>query len=197
MKLLLLSRVAVIIVASQLLFFRPAMAQDAQESALWEKLKSGQGMVIAMRHTEVTNGPSAVHFDASGNCQGEVMLSDKGHAQARKIGELFASHGIKPTVVHSPMCRVKETVRLAFGGLGVYHDDLREIASADAVRRQQFLKTATSLLKLAAGKQVVVFVGHAPNLAEITMEQFAYGIGLVGNITKDGEIEGIGRVKLY
>jgi phosphohistidine phosphatase SixA len=157
----------------------------------------GSSMVVAMRHTEVQSGNNPTHFDPSGHCQGENLLTARGRDQAREIGALFARNGIKPIVIYSPMCRTKETARLAFGEPGQTHDDLREISSADQGRRQQFLKISSAMLTKAAGPQVVVFIGHAPNLFELTMEQSTYGVGLVGSITAQGDIDSIGKIKLY
>ena len=89
-----------------------------------------------MRHTQPAGG-NPLAWDASGNCKGESMLTAEGKAHARKIGEEFAKHGIKPTVISSPMCRCRDTARIAFGEEGVTDAALREIASADPERRMR------------------------------------------------------------
>src|SRR5258707_12987761 len=80
---------------------------------LWEKLKTEADLVVLMRHTQPAGG-NPLTWDESGSCKGESMLTAEGKAHARKIGEAFASHGIKPSVISSPMCRCRDTARMAF-----------------------------------------------------------------------------------
>lgn len=159
--------------------------------------KNTPGTVVAMRHTEVT-GSQPTHYDPSGQCRGESMLTAKGRAQAQAIGSLFAAQGIVPYVIHSPMCRTTDTAHLAFPNSPLRTDSgLREIASADAEGRQNFLRVAARLLHQAPRDRLVVFIGHAPNLFALTMEDFGYGVGLVGRISPNGDIEGSELIKLY
>lgn len=178
---------------------RPSIAQTslaASEKAL-AQAKATPGAVVAMRHTEVV-GTQPTHYDPTGQCRGESMLTAKGRAQAKAIGALFASQGVEPYVIHSPMCRTTHTAQLAFPNSPLHTDpDLREIASADAAQRQAFLSAATRLLSQAPRDRLVVFIGHAPNLFALTLEDFGYGVGLVGRITSVGDIEGLSQIKLY
>src|SRR5258706_7011157 len=96
-----------------------AMPAGANEF-LWEKLRTEANLVVLMRHTQPAGG-NPLTWDASGNCNGESMLTTEGKAHARKIGEEFSKRGIKPTVISSPMCRCRETARIAFGEAIVTH----------------------------------------------------------------------------
>src|SRR4030066_1042613 len=73
------------------LLFSAAWADDQ----LWERLKTEPNLVVLIRHTHSTGG-HPLTWDETGNCRGELVLSHKGKAHARKIGEAFASLGIKP-----------------------------------------------------------------------------------------------------
>lgn len=159
--------------------------------------KTTPGAVVAMRHTEVV-GTQPTHFDPTGQCRGESMLTAKGREQAKAIGALFAAQGMTPYVIHSPMCRTTHTAQLAFPNSPLHTDPaLREIASADAAQRQAFLSVATRMLRDAPRDRLVVFIGHAPNLFALTMEEFGYRVGLVGRISAAGDIEGEVRIPLY
>src|SRR5258706_642374 len=104
---------------------------------LWQKLRTEADLVVLMRHTQPAGG-NPLTWDESGSCKGESMLTAEGKAHARKIGEAFASHGIKPSVISSPMCRCRDTARIAFGEALVTDAALREIATADRDRTSAF-----------------------------------------------------------
>ncbi len=165
------------------------------DEALWARLKSEPNMVVLMRHTAVSPGNGA-HWDESGNCAGEMMLSQKGREQAKRIGGHFAARGIKPAVITSPMCRCRETARLAFGGNYPSDPDLREIATGGAERTEAFLKKALALIGARRGKAPLVFVNHMPNIAQLTLEEIATGEAVVARAGDNGELEVLGRMEL-
>ncbi|MCZ2105556.1 MAG: phosphoglycerate mutase family protein [Comamonadaceae bacterium] len=169
-----------------------AWAQDD----VWQKLASGERLVVLMRHAQSAGG-DPVHYDASGQCQGENMLTQRGRAQAKTVGQRFAQHKVVVVqVIHSPMCRTRDTDELAFAGVATRTDpDLREIASADAARRQAFLRTASRRLREAPERGVTVFISHAPNLFEVAMESVPYGVGLVGQVDDEGAFSPLGQVR--
>lgn len=178
------------------LFFIALLSSVASANdELWERLKTEPNLVVLMRHTHSTGG-HPLTWDETGNCRGEPVLSQKGRAHARKIGEEFASHGIKPTVISSPMCRCRETAQLAFVAQAVTDPDLREIASADAERTRTFENKARSLIASKRGVAPVVFVSHRPNIDQLTMELIDDGELLVGRANEKGEIEVLGKITL-
>ena len=79
------------------LFAQAASANDT----LWQRLKTEPNLVVLMRHTHAAGGNSLA-WDETGGCAGELMLTPKGRTSAKKIGEAFAQHNIKPTVISSP-----------------------------------------------------------------------------------------------
>ncbi|HMN21759.1 MAG TPA: histidine phosphatase family protein [Ottowia sp.] len=170
-----------------------ALAQDD----LWQRLATGERLVVLMRHAQSAGG-DPVRYDASGQCQGENMLTQRGRFQAQAVGQRFAQHKVPVVqVIHSPMCRTRDTGQLAFAGVAARTDpDLREIASADAERRQAFLQSAARLLRDAPEGGATVFISHAPNLFEIAMESVPHGVGLVGQVDERGEFSPLGLVRL-
>ncbi len=162
---------------------------------LWEKLRTEANLVVLMRHTQPAGG-NPLTWDESGNCKGESMLTAAGKAHARKIGEEFAKHGIKPTVISSPMCRCRETARIAFGEVFVTDAALREIASADPERTSVFERKAQSLIAGHRGSSPVVFVSHRPNIDLLTLELIGEGELLVGRANVRGELDILGKISV-
>lgn len=163
------------------------------EESLWAKLQSEPNMVVLMRHADATRGDSLA-WDASGACRGERMLTGKGQAHAQKIGAAFAARGIKPVVISSPMCRCRDTARLAFGAEPITEPELREIGGADAARTAAFEARALALIAGKRGPVPVVFVSHRPNINLLTFELIAEGEMVVGRANEKGEIDVLGRL---
>jgi broad specificity phosphatase PhoE len=172
-----------------------ALQAWADDEALWKSLESETGLVVLMRHAQFAGGNPLV-WDESGNCVGEAMLTEGGKAQARRIGEAFASRSIKPTVISSPMCRCRDTARIAFGDAFAMDPALREVASADADRAKQFERTAQSLIGSRKGRTPVVFVSHRPNIDLLAMELIDSGDLLVGRVDDNGQISVLGKIKV-
>ena len=170
----------------------PVWANDL----LWEKLKTESSLVVLMRHTQPAGG-HPLTWDESGHCKGESMLTAAGKSHARKIGEEFAKHGLKPTVISSPMCRCRDTARIAFGDAGVTDAALREIATADAERANAFERKAQSLIVSHRGSSPVVFVSHRPNIDLLSLELISEGELLVGRATAKGGIDVLGKITVH
>src|SRR3954469_24780618 len=160
----------------------------ADDESLWSRLKGESNLVVLMRHAEPAGG-NPLLWDESGNCIGEAMLTEAGQAHAKRIGDAFRSRGIKPAVVSSPMCRCRDTAKIAFGERIVTDGALREIASADPDRAKHFEHTARLLLGSRKGPAPVVFVSHRPNIDLLTMELIDAGELLVGRMDDKGEID--------
>jgi len=169
----------------------PAWADDM----LWKKLETEADLVVLMRHTQPAGG-NPLTWDESGNCKGESMLTAGGEAHAKRIGAAFAAHGVKPRIISSPMCRCRDTARIAFSGEVVTDESLREVASADSDRAKGFERKAQSLIASYRGRVPVVFVSHRPNIDLLTMELIDDGDLLVGRANANGEIDVLGKIKV-
>jgi broad specificity phosphatase PhoE len=171
-----------------------ALADDQ----LWGRLQRDPNMVALMRNAESTgnqDGASMLVWDVSGNCAGESTLTEEGKAHAKRIGDAFAEHGIRPVVISSPMCRCSETSRIAFGEY-LADPDLRQSASGDIQGQEQFQARARALLGEYRGKAPIVFVNHRPNIDSLTMELINIGDLLVGRVSTTGEIEVLGTIRI-
>ena len=165
------------------------------DEMLWKKLETESNLVVLMRHTQPAGG-NPLTWDESGNCKGEAMLTASGEAHAKRIGVAFASHGVKPRVISSPMCRCRDTARIAFGGDLLTDEDLREVASAEPGRMKRFEQKAHSLISAYRGSVPIVLVSHRPNIDQLTMELVDEGDLLVGRANANGEIDVLGKIKV-
>jgi len=163
------------------------------DGSLWQALQQEPNLVVLMRHAQ-SGGGHPLTWDESGACKGESLLTRKGRADARAIGEAFSARGVRPSVISSPMCRCSETAKLAFGPEMATDPELREVASADSARMQTFEDRARALLVERRGTAPVVFVSHRPNVDRLTMELLDDGDLLVGRIDERGEIEVLGKI---
>ncbi|MCD6679472.1 MAG: histidine phosphatase family protein [Burkholderiaceae bacterium] len=179
-------RIAMLIVA---MLPCTALADDS----LWSRLQTDENLVVLMRHTQAGGG-HPLAWDESGRCKGELVLTTKGKAHARSIGKAFASHGIAPVVISSPMCRCLQTAHEAFQSAPLTDPDLREVASADGERARAHETKALSLIAANRGKAPIVFVSHRPNIDQLTMELITDGELLVGQANERGEIEVLGKI---
>lgn len=171
----------------------PLIAQA--DDALWERLGTGENLVVLMRHANSTGG-RPLAWDPTGQCRGETTLSAKGRAEAKRLGEAFASRGIVPVVVTSPMCRCTETATIAFGDRYETDPLLREVESADASRTAAFEAKAQAMIAAARGRKPVVFVSHRPNINVLTMELIDEGDLLVARANGKGEVDVLGRLRI-
>jgi len=134
-------------------------------------------------------------WDSTGKCAGESTLTAEGRDQARRVGAVFAGHGVRPIVISSPMCRCTETAQLAFGKY-LTDPGLRQKAAEDVEGQEAFQEVASALLSKHRGKLPIVFVNHRPNIDALAMELINIGELLVGTLAEDGEIEVLGKIRL-
>ncbi len=124
------------------------------------------------------------------------MLTDEGKAHAKRIGAAFTAHGLKPVVVSSPMCRCRDTARIAFGQEPAMDADLVETASADGRRMASFERRAQALIAARRGATPIVFVSHRPNIDRLSMELIDSGELLVARSNSKGEVEVLGKISV-
>ena len=168
------------------------------DDGFWQQLRDAPNRVVVMRNAESrgnVDGTDMLAWDASGNCAGESILTPTGREQARRIGAAFARHGIAPLAISSPMCRCRETAEIAFGRV-VSDPALRQRHPGDSGGQEAFLAVTSTLLTRHRGERPIVFVNHRPNIDALTMELLDIGELLVGEVTEDGEIEVIGRIRM-
>ena len=178
-------------------FYLVVSAATADES-LWQKLKHDPNMIVLMRNSESSgnrDGINMLEWDATGNCKGESILTDKGRAHAKNVGAAFSKHGIKPKVISSPMCRCTETAEIAFGEY-VTDPELRQRSTGDTIGQDSFETKVSELLSMHRGSTPIALVNHRPNIDSMTMELIDIGDLLVGTVSETGEVEVVGKIRV-
>ena len=172
----------------------PLAASGAEgEKFLWSTLKSG-GHVILIRHAVTDPGVGDPPNFKLENCGTQRNLSAQGRADAKRIGQAFASRNIPVRdVLSSRWCRCIDTAQLAFGRskpVAMLDSMFDEPASA---RRQK----ADAVLAFAAGHTKpgnLVLVTHAQNIQALTGLSPAPGELIVVRLGKPDEFTVIGRL---
>ena len=176
-------------------FFIALVTPAWADGTLWQRLETESDLVVFMRHTQPAGG-NPLTWDSSGHCEGESMLTADGKAHARRIGEAFLAHGIRPTAISSPMCRCRDTAQIAVGGAPATDADLREVASADPATLRRFEQKAQAMIATRRGSVPVVFVSHRPNIDQLTLELIESGELLVARAGANGAIDVLGRMRI-
>ncbi len=161
------------------------------EPRLVGEMREG-GLVLVMRHakTESTTPPS----ESLRSCDQQRNLSPEGREQARAIGEAMREQEIPVGEVRSsPMCRTRDTARLAFdrlevdqdlvspGVVGKIEDDDRRIAALREMVREAPPEGTNTVLVTHTGN-----IGGAFDESVDEGEILAYDRGrLLGTITSE------------
>jgi hypothetical protein len=169
-----LSRRSVIVAAAW-----PLLSARAAEPNAETLLRAG-GVVVGLRHALAPGTFDPPGFRL-GDCGTQRNLDDAGRAQARRIGEWFARHALRPARVRtSPWCRCIDTARLAFGG-GEVWDALgspRGSPEADQPARMRALLEALAAASARRGR-FEVWITHGFVLSALGGSGADSGEGLV------------------
>ena len=152
-------------------------ARAADDTAFLRAVREG-GCAVVLRHAQTVAGIGDPPGFALESCVTQRNLNDEGRAQARRIGEWFAGHGLRPVAVRSSVwCRCQDTARLAFGAVEVWPPlnstfDDAALSSAATARLREALRAIP-----AAGFEV--WVTHQVNITALTGRFAASGEGFV------------------
>lgn len=175
-----------------------ASSASIAQQDLWKVVRERPNIVIVMRHTEVGRG-NGTTFDPTGQCQGELMLTSKGRAEATEIGKAFVAQGLGPDrlhVVSSAMCRNRDTAMLAFGKAEL-DPALREFFSGGGGRMNEALDAAEAAVRRLRGPRPVVVLTHLPNIDAMTGEQPDHNQAVVAESDAKGQLTTLGVLRLY
>lgn len=149
-----------------------AFVEKPADKALVNALRAG-GFVLYMRHGNTDNSkPDAFPKIDLNDCATQRPLSDEGRRVVVKVGKAIQAAKIPiAEVIHSPLCRARESAHLAFDYLG------------DKIRIEKNLMYPGNLTTeekkpiVAMTRQLVsapvspgfnrVLVAHAPNMADL------------------------------
>lgn len=147
------------LIAMLLALLPPAVAAQA---SLWSEVRKG-GHVLLIRHAITTPGTGDPPGFVLADCSTQRNLSDKGIADAKRLGEKFRAERIKPTrVLSSEWCRTKDTARLAFGTLET--SSMLNSTFADAPDRAARAQAVREFARRIQPNETVVLVTHGNNI---------------------------------
>ena len=166
----------------------------AADDPLWSQLKKG-GYVILMRNSAVDEGLGDPKGYKINDCTTQLNLTDKGRAEAKKIGDEFKKRKIPiKQVLTSAFCRTKETAQLAFGKADVWEAlnsfyDKPERKSEQTRLLHQRLESpptdGTNLVLVTHGYNIVSAVGLNPDPGDMLIIAPAFRVGykIVGELS--------------
>ena len=150
----------------------PVFVEKLATPKLLDEVRRG-GFVLYMRHGNTDNSRAdAVPKIDLNDCATQRVLSDEGRRVAARVGQYLREARIPVgEVIHSPMCRARDSAQLAFPQAG---DKLRPepgltySSNLTTEEKQPVLVKTRELVSIpvAAGTNRVL-VAHAPNLADL------------------------------
>jgi len=145
----------------------PAFSAGAD---IWKVLKQG-GHVILMRHGAVDNLSRSTSPDADfEGCEGQYNLTDEGLDQVKHLGNVLRKRKIPVGEVRaSPLCRTRDSARIAFGAFQVW-PLLEPLPESDLEDRQQRIEAISRVIAEHKGRKNLVLVTHQPNIDALTLE---------------------------
>lgn len=163
--------------------------------AVLGELRKG-GFVIYLRHT-ATDQSGAGDAEADlGRCETQRNLSAEGRAEAARIGKSIKALSIPVgSVLASPLCRAKDTARLAFGRVAA-SKDLYFVLGADEIEMKRLRDALRRMLSTPppAGTNVVL-VSHSANLREAAgIFAKPEGVAYVFRPLPNGKFEVVARI---
>lgn len=165
----------------------------ANDSKIWEALRAG-GHVVLLRHAIAPGTGDPTEFTI-GDCSTQRNLSDRGRAQAEKIGELFRDNGITAArVFSSQWCRCKDTAQLLRLG------SVNELPALNSFyQRWENRDRQTTAVKKWLKNQdlgvVHVLVTHQVNITELTGVYPSSGELVIVRPSESGEMTVFGTIE--
>lgn len=149
----------------------PEFVEKLADKELLDQVRKG-GFVLYMRHGNTDNTrPDQVplHLD---DCQTQRPLNDEGRKVAATVGKAIAAARIPlAEIIHSPLCRARETAELAFPErLEQLRMDVNLMYTANltTAEKQPVLAGTRRLLAMPVDKgSNRLIVAHAPNMADL------------------------------
>jgi phosphohistidine phosphatase SixA len=165
----------------------PAQEPDSDEPSAVHLLRQG-GVVVAIRHALApgTFDPPEFKLD---DCRTQRNLSDEGRAQAKRIGQWFERHGLKPDRVRSsPWCRCVDTAHLAFSKAEVWAALGSPVSGSEQVNVQSQLELAQAVDKVSTQpRRIEAWVTHQFVLSALVGVSLASGEGVLLQTAGKGE----------
>lgn len=142
---------------------------QAAKPDIWQQLRAG-GHVLLIRHGEVDTLSRSTSPDADfEGCEGQYNLTEVGRAQSLLLGDALRKRKIPiGGVLASPLCRTRDTARIAFEQYRVW-DELEPFPE-DTDERARRVERVSKVIADHAGPDNLVLVTHQPNIDALTFE---------------------------
>jgi phosphohistidine phosphatase SixA len=163
------------------------------EPALWEALRSG-GHVALLRHAIAPGNGDPATFTI-GDCSTQRNLSNRGRAQADRIGRRFRANGIEfAQVFSSQWCRCRDTAELLKLGA------VSELPALNSFyQRSENRKPQTQALKEWLTEQDLsrahILVTHQVNITELTGVYPGSGELVIVRPSNSGDVTVVGTIE--
>ncbi len=162
-----------------------------KEYVSWEALR--EGGVVIMPHTHALGADNPYKFRL-GDCSTQIILSETGRNQARKIGKRFRENGIDVGIVlHSRWCRTRETASLAFPGITVAESSLDSFRLRPE-HESFYTRQAEKIIGRWRSSNALVLTTHPENILALTGMRILAGEAVVLKNLKNN-IEIVGKIK--
>jgi phosphohistidine phosphatase SixA len=175
----------------------PNFTEKLATKSLLNEVRKG-GFVLYMRHGNTDNTkPDRVPSVDLNDCSTQRPLNDVGRKVAAFVGEAIRKAKVPiAEILVSPMCRARETGKLAFGDLPKVENNLMYTSNLTTTEKKPIIETTRRLLStpVAPGSNRVV-LAHAPNLFDL----FGYFVKPEGTVVViqpkgNGEFEYLGSI---
>ena len=180
------------LLACAFLFMALPSTQAADESALWQAIRSGEAFAI-LRH-ELAPGTGDPDNFQIGDCTTQRNLNDTGRTRATATGKRFRQNGIERAQVYSSQwCRCRETAKLL--GIGEVNDlpALNSFYENDEERTPQ-TKRLLQWLDARKPGAALVLISHQVNIRALTGEPTRSGQIIVAQRQPNGKIVVLGKL---
>jgi phosphohistidine phosphatase SixA len=156
----------VLLVTFLVLYSWPAAAAE-DVAAAWAALRAG-GHVALVRHASTTGGSGDPPVFKLDDCATQRNLTDRGRAEARRLGERFRAEAVPVgKVLSSQWCRCRETAALmALGVPGLAPTFNNAFVLRD--RSDELTAGAREIIAAWTGPGSLVVVTHGANILPLT-----------------------------
>ena len=183
-------RICLVLFALLLAVPSAADTARADDTAAWAALRAGAHIAL-MRHTDAPGGAGDPPGFRLEDCATQRNLSDKGRADAARIGARLKAEGIGiEKILSSPWCRCMETARLLqlgpveaappFSNVFVLRDQMEALTAG-----------ARAVIDAWKGSGILLVVTHGANIFALTGVSPASGEIVV---VRGGSREAVGRL---
>lgn len=149
-----------------------AFKEKLATKAVLKAIQAG-GFVLYMRHGNTDNSqPDAVPKIDLNNCATQRPLNEEGRKVAAQVGKYLRQARVPVAeVIHSPLCRARESAQLAFADTGVSlraEPKLMYPGNLTSEEKKPIIAMTRQLIStpVVAGSNRVL-VAHAPNMADL------------------------------